>query len=309
MELQVQKSFETKDDSSFGKLYVVGTPIGNLEDLSPRAIEVLRSVDVIAAEDTRHTRKLLQVYQFHTPLWSYHEHNQRTKGEEILSALEKGKNVALVSDAGLPGISDPGEDLVRKATERGFSVVPIPGPNAGLTGLVASGLPTQPFLFLGFLPRHSKERKQALEKWRYLSATLICYEAPHRLESMLTDVYNVMGDRKVAICRELTKKHEEWLRGRLSDCLNYIRKHGVRGEYTVIISGNYGEDDTLMDQTSIWWESLSVVEHVHTYIDQGISKKEAIQLAAKDRKVPKREVYQLFHQEVDESFGHKNEKR
>jgi len=295
---RIQKSFGGDGEAfSLGTLFIVGTPIGNLGDLSPRALEVLKTVDLIAAEDTRHTRKLLQVHQFNTPLWSYHEHNQREKGEEILAALEAGKKVALVSDAGLPGISDPGEDLVRQATERGIPVVPVPGPNAALTGLVASGLPTQPFLFLGFLPRHSKERKQELKKWWRLPATLVCYEAPHRLEDMLTDALEVLGDRPVAICRELTKKHEEWLRGALSDCLVHIREQGVRGEYTVIFSGAEEEENEQEDQKA-WWSALSVVEHVHTYMERGHSKKEAIQLAAKDRNVPKREVYQLYHQEI-----------
>lgn len=296
MDLQIQKSY-AKEGVATGKLYVVGTPIGNLDDLSPRALEILRSVDIIAAEDTRHTRKLLQVYQFHTPLWSYHEHNQKSKGEEILSILEEGKSVALVSDAGLPGISDPGEYLVCEATKRGIDVIPIPGPNAALTGLIASGLPTQPFLFLGFLPRQAKERKQELEKWRHLPVTLICYEAPHRLEKMLTDVLSVLGNRRIVICRELTKKHEEWLRGNVSDCLEYVREHGARGEYTVIISGNTEEQSIRL--SNVWWESLTVLEHVHTYMDQGISKKQAIQMTAKDRKIPKREVYQLVHQNLD----------
>jgi 16S rRNA (cytidine1402-2'-O)-methyltransferase len=292
--LKIQKSFENNK----GILYVVGTPIGNLQDLSPRAGEILRQVDIIAAEDTRHTRKLLSHFQFSTPLISYHEHNEQTRGKELIERLMKGEAIALVSDAGMPAISDPGEELVRQAVEHGIPVVPIPGPNAALSALVASGLPAQPFLFLGFLPRTPKARKEELKRWAQVPATLLCYESPHRLLSMLQDVLAVLGNRRVAISRELTKKHEEWIRGRLEDCIRYIAEAGARGEYTVVIEGATEKEERETTAEN-WWETLSVIEHVDTYIQQGKTKKEAIQQTAKDRSLPKREVYNAYHQEEE----------
>jgi 16S rRNA (cytidine1402-2'-O)-methyltransferase len=273
----------------------VGTPIGNLHDLSPRAQEILSHVDLIAAEDTRHTRKLLSHFQFSTPLVSYHEHNQLERGPELLEALRAGKNVALVSDAGMPGISDPGEPLVKEAVAEGIPVVPIPGPNAALTALVASGLPTQPFLFLGFLPRMHKERVKELKRWAHLPATMLFYEAPHRLLEMLEDVLDVWGNRRVAICRELTKKHEEWVRGDLDQCIRLIKENGTRGEYTVVVSGV--DLVQSLKQEEAWWGDKSIFEHVDAYMERGMSKKEAIAQTAKDRSLPKREVYNAYHKE------------
>ncbi|RAL23158.1 16S rRNA (cytidine(1402)-2'-O)-methyltransferase [Thermoflavimicrobium daqui] len=289
--MYIQKSF--KQEQEVGSLYIVGTPIGNLEDLSPRAQEILTQVQCIAAEDTRQTRKLLAKFSFSTPLISYHEHNQQSRGEELIERLLAGESIALVSDAGMPAISDPGEDLVQKAVRSHIPVIPIPGPNAALSALVASGIQTQPFLFLGFLPRSSKARKCELAKWAKLPATLLCYEAPHRLVSMLEDVYEICGDRIVAISREMTKKHEEWLRGLLSDCLAYIKESGTKGEYTIVISGV----DSIQEEEEkvLWWDQLSILDHVKYYIDQGKTKKEAIQLTAKERGLPKREVYNLYH--------------
>jgi 16S rRNA (cytidine1402-2'-O)-methyltransferase len=290
--MRIQKSFERER----GILFVVGTPIGNLGDLSPRAREVLQNVDLIAAEDTRHSRKLLSHFQFSTPLVSYHEHNRMQRGEELLEVLREGKNVALVSDAGMPAISDPGEDLVRMAVEEGIPVVPVPGPNAALTALVASGLPAGPFLFLGFLSRVSKERKAELERWKQVPATLILYEAPHRITDTLEDLLEVLGDRRAAVCRELTKKHEEWIRGTLSECLRYIREAGAKGEYTLVVAGaNLCEQE--QEEPGGWWNELSVTEHVELYIGRGMSKKEAIVQVARDRSLPKREVYNEFHRE------------
>ncbi|SFJ35027.1 16S rRNA (cytidine1402-2'-O)-methyltransferase [Thermoflavimicrobium dichotomicum] len=273
---------------------MVGTPIGNLGDLSPRAQEVLAQVDLIAAEDTRHTRKLLSKFNFSTPLVSYHEHNKIQRGEELIERLQNGESIAIVSDAGMPAISDPGEDLVKLAVQKRIPVIPIPGPNAALSALVASGLPTQPFLFLGFLPRTTRERKTQLRRWVHVPATLLCYEAPHRLVSMLEDVLEVMGDRVIAISREMTKKHEEWLRGSLSECLEYVKKEGTKGEYTIVIAG---ADEYIEEESKKWWEDLSVIEHVEHYLAQGKPKKEAIQLTAQDRGLPKREVYNLYHAE------------
>ncbi|WP_124726297.1 16S rRNA (cytidine(1402)-2'-O)-methyltransferase [Staphylospora marina] len=292
--MKLQKS--TEQDR--GVLYVVGTPIGNLKDMSTRAVEVLKTADLIAAEDTRHTRKLLSHFQFSTPLVSYHEHNRSKRGPEIIEALKSGKQVALVSDAGMPGISDPGEDLVRLAVEEGIPVVPVPGPNAALAALVASGLPAVPFLFLGFLPRGPKERRRELERWKRCPATLILYEAPHRLAETLQDLTEVLGDRRAAICRELTKKHEEWLRGTLSECLAAVQEGGARGEYTLVVEGAGDEEgDDASDSGETGWTQLSVKEHVDLYIGRGLSKKEAIARAAKDRDVSKRDVYNEYHRE------------
>lgn len=290
--MHVVKSFAEENN---GTLYVVGTPIGNLQDMSPRALEILSEVDLIAAEDTRHTRKLLQVFQFHAELVSYHEHNKRERGAQLINQLLEGKKIALVSDAGMPGISDPGEELVRDAVSHQIPVVPIPGPNAALTALVASGLPTQPFLFIGFLPRTAKERKTELERWAKTPATLLFYESPHRITDMLADLRQVMGNRHAAICRELTKKHEEWLRGDLDQCLAYMKENGARGEYTIVVSGACKEADQSKEEA--WWESLEIQDHVNIYIKKGMSKKEAIAQTAKDRSLPKREVYNTYHQD------------
>lgn len=289
--MQIQKSFQ----QTGGILYIVGTPIGNLQDMSPRAEEILRQVDAIAAEDTRHTLKLLAHFQFSTPLISYHEHNEQTRGNQLVERLLNGESIALVSDAGMPAISDPGEELVRLAVEAGIPVVPIPGPNAALSALVASGLPAQPFLFIGFLDRVAKERKKELKRWAKTPATLLFYESPHRLTAMLQDVAEVIGDRQVAICRELTKKHEEWLRGTVSECVAWIKEEGTRGEYTVVVAGaNEAEAEEEVKQE---WSDLSIIEHVDHYIAQGIPKKEAIQQVAKERVLPKRDVYNQYHAE------------
>ncbi|MGA8942163.1 MAG: 16S rRNA (cytidine(1402)-2'-O)-methyltransferase [Thermoactinomyces sp.] len=294
--MKKQKSFVNKRQE--GILYVVGTPIGNLQDFSPRAKEILSEADLIAAEDTRHTLKLLNAFGIRTSLISYHEHNQKAREPELIERLKDGLSIALVSDAGMPGISDPGEALVKKATDEGIPVVPVPGPNAALAALVASGLPAQPFVFLGFLPREKKERKKELERWRVVPATLIFYEAPHRLTDMLEDLLEVLGDRRVAVCRELTKKHEEWLRGNLSECLEYLKEHKGRGEFTIVIEGAdpaasiSGEKETGTD-----WSSLSIRQHVDQYMEQGLNKKEAIFQAARDRSLPKREVYNAYHKD------------
>ncbi len=294
--MKKQKSFVS--DRQEGVLYVVGTPIGNLQDLSPRAREILSKADLIAAEDTRHTLKLLNAFGIKASLVSYHEHNQKTREPELIGKLADGLTIALVSDAGMPGISDPGEALIAKATGQGIPVIPVPGPNAALTALVASGLPTQPFIFIGFLPRGSKERKKELERWRIVPATLIFYEAPHRLLEMLKNTMEVLGDRRIAVCRELTKRHEEWLRGSLSECLVYLEDHKGRGEFTIVIEGADSTVSISEDkETGNDWESLSIRQHVDQYMEQGLSKKESIMQAARDRSLPKREVYNVYHNE------------
>lgn len=294
--LQVQKSF----DHTGGILYIVGTPIGNLDDWTPRAKNAFETADVIAAEDTRHTQKLLNRFGIRKPLISYHEHNRHTREKELIDRLKQGETVALVSDAGMPGISDPGEELIRSAIACDIPVIPVPGPNAAVTALVASGLPPQPFLFLGFLPRNTREREEVCRRWRRVEATLVCYEAPHRLKAMLQTVLEVMGDRRVALARELTKRHEEWLRGTVSECLQWLEDHPPRGEYTVVIAGWEGETPSMDDsEETAWWQSLTVIEHVKHYLAQGETKKVAIQRTAQDRGLPKREVYNLYHREQD----------
>lgn len=286
MKIQVSSEQHT------GILYLVATPIGNLQDLSPRAQHVLMNVDLIAAEDTRNTRKLLTYFQLSTPMISYHEHNEKKQSQQLVKRLTNGESIALVSDAGMPAISDPGEQIVKEAVKNDIPVVPIPGPNAALSALIASGMKSQPHLFLGFLPRVSNKRKKELKRWLTTPATLIIYEAPHRLANLLEDMIHVWGDRKIAIVRELTKKHEEWLRGSISECLDYIQKKGTRGEYTLIVEGADEE------KTVQWWNAISLEEHVNHYIQNGWMKKEAIGQVAKDRNLPKREVYQSYHQQA-----------
>jgi 16S rRNA (cytidine1402-2'-O)-methyltransferase len=287
-----QKSF-TNDQGNTGKLYVVGTPIGNLNEMSPRAIDILKTVDLIAAEDTRHTRKLLSYFNFVTPLTSFHEHNQMSKKDEIVEQLLEGKTVAIVSDAGMPAISDPGEVLVNAAIDAGVSVIPVSGPNAALNALVASGISPQPFTFLGFLPRHKKDRKKELEKWSSLPTTLIFYEAPHRIKQMLQDCLAILGNRKITVARELTKKHEEWLRGSTEEVLAYLNESDVLGEYCVVIEGL---SESAQAAVVNWWEEITIAEHVDHYIAKGLDKKAAIRQTADDRGVPKREVYQIYHE-------------
>lgn len=289
--MKKQKSFAESHD--VGKLYVVGTPIGNLQEMSPRALEILQTVNLIAAEDTRHTRKLLSYFQFSTPLTSFHEHNQDKKQAEIVGQLLQGKTVALVSDAGMPAISDPGEVLVTAAIAANIPVIPISGPNAAINALVASGLAAQPFTFIGFLPRHKRERKQELEKWAAFPTTLLFYEAPHRIKAMLQDCLEVMGDRNVAIARELTKKHEEWLRGTISEVLAYFAQTSALGEYCVVIEA---ASATPLAEEDKWWTALHIVDHVEHYIAEGMDKKTAIRQTAVDRNIAKREVYQVYHQ-------------
>lgn len=291
-----QKSFE----EAGGKLYVVGTPIGNLGDLSDRVRQVLASCDRVAAEDTRHTRKLLSHLDLSVPSISYHEHNRYSRLSELIEGLRGGERIALVSDAGMPGLSDPGEELIREAVEEGIPVIPIPGPNAALSAVVASGLSPQPFVFIGFLPRHGKERIGELKKWAPTPATLVFYEAPHRIQPMLKDVKEVLGDRRVAVARELTKRHEEWLRGTVSDCLTWFQQEKPRGEMTVVVEG--ASEEGRKEKTTPWWEALTVTEHVDWHVHRGKGKKEAIKAVALERSLPKREVYHTYHR-GDESAG------
>lgn len=286
-----QKSFQMNER---GTLYLVPTPIGNLEDMTFRAIRMLKEADFIAAEDTRQTKKLCNYFEIETPVMSYHEHNKEVSGRKILDMLEQGKTVALVSDAGMPCISDPGYDIVVQAVAEQYAVVPLPGPNAALTALIASGLETKHFYFYGFLQRHKKERKAELEKLRYIPDTMMFYEAPHRLGETLVSMKEVLGNRNIVLCRELTKKFEEFIRGSLEEVIHWAKENEVRGEFCVLVEGSTEEAIS----EAAWWESLTVEEHVEYYIEEkGLSSKEAIKVVTKDRNMSKRDVYQAYHVE------------
>lgn len=288
--MKSQKSFH----ENTATLYLVATPIGNLEDMTVRALRILKEVDVIAAEDTRNTKKLCNYFEIQTKLVSYHEHNQESGGYKILSYLEDGKSVALVSDAGMPCISDPGEDIVKRAIAEGFTVVPIPGANAALSALIASGIAPQPFQFYGFLSRSKKERQVELELLSQNRETLVFYEAPHRLKESLKSIQkNFGGERRIVLAREITKKFEEFLRGTVEEAVEWADANEVRGEFCLVIEGNAEPD---MVETSTWWESLSVEQHVAEVMErEQLSSKDAIKKVSEERKMSKRDVYQAYH--------------
>ena len=267
-----------------GTLYLCATPIGNLEDITYRTVRCLDEADVVAAEDTRHTKLLFSAYHIETPLFSYHEHNKADKGPVLIERLKKGEMVALVSDAGMPGICDPGSDLVREALAENIPVVPLPGANAGLTGLIASGLDTTLFTFVGFLPKTKRHRRPALEGLKNLCGTLIFYEAPHRIEGVLQEMEEVLGDRPAVLCRELTKKYEEYIRGTLSTVRRHLQEQGCRGEFVVLIGSSI--DDETERQVEV-----DYVDVLRQLMTAGTDKKEAIRLTAERCGVPKREVY------------------
>lgn len=292
MNVWQQKSFE--NEAQKGILYLVPTPIGNLEDMSFRAVRILKEADLIAAEDTRNTKKLCNYFEIQTPVVSYHEHNKESSGEKLIHKIKEGMKIALVSDAGMPAISDPGYELVEAAISEKVTVVPLPGANAALPALIASGLTCQPFYFYGFLNRSKKEKKTELESLKKQTGTLIFYESPHRLKETLTSMYDILGDRKAAICRELTKKFEEFIRGNLSEVVEWAHQDEIRGEFCLIIEG--ADESKLKEEESSWWETLSIEEHVNHYISvKEIPSKEAIKQTAKDRGINKREVYQAYH--------------
>jgi 16S rRNA (cytidine1402-2'-O)-methyltransferase len=285
--LKVQRSFSNLMDHDKGTLYLVGTPIGNLEDITFRAVRTLREAYWIAAEDTRQTRKLLTHFDIKGRLVSYHEHNKRTSGPELVMRMKLGESVALVSDAGLPAISDPGEDLVRMAIDEGISVVPIPGANAALSALIVSGLPTNKFRFVGFLPRDKKRMRDVLEQLMKDEDTLLLYESPHRLPVTLEIILDVLGDRRVALVRELTKKFEEVARGQLSETSQFLKEHPPKGEYCILIEGLTNSNDS----KNSWWKQLTIAEHVVHYEAEQLPRKEAMKKAAMDRGVSKRDIY------------------
>ena len=276
-----------------GTLYLCATPIGNLGDISARCLEILREVDLIAAEDTRRTVQLLNHFEISKPLTSYHEHNKREKGEYIIKLLKEGKNVAQVSDAGTPAISDPGEDLVSLCIENDITVTSIPGPVAGINALILSGLSTARYAFEGFLSVNKRHRAEHLASLKNDTHTLIFYEAPHKLKNTLSDMAKAFGeDRKIAIARELTKLHEEILRFTLKEAIEYYNENNPRGEYVLVIEGASEKD---MQEEAHEWESLSITEHVEKYIAEGTTSKDAIKQVAVDRGMQKREVYSQYH--------------
>lgn len=283
-----------------GTLYLCATPIGNLEDISLRALRVLREVDLVAAEDTRRTRKLFSHYDIHTPLTSYHEHNSRSKGPQLMGQLLAGKNVALVTDAGLPGISDPGEKMAALAAGEGIKVVPVPGPSASLAALVVSGLPTGRFSFEGFLPARGKDRRRRLEDLKREPRTLVLYEAPHRLAVTLADLAAVLGDRRICVARELTKQHEEIWRGSLEEAGARFRDCPPRGEITLVLEGSPGSEG-VADREGRPFSEADLTAMVSDLEQRGMSRKEAIREAARRSGVPRREVYStlLEHKKSD----------
>jgi len=288
----VQSSFSGIGEC--GELYLVSTPIGNLQDITVRALDTLRMVDVIAAEDTRQTRKLLNHFEIEAKLVSHHEHNKQTSTHGIIQWLQEGKKIALVSDAGMPAISDPGYELVRDATALHIPVIPIPGPNAGLSALIASGLPTDKFMFVGFFPREKKSLHKELNRIQFYPETIIFYESPHRITKTLIEIREVLGDRPICLARELTKKFEEFIRGSVDEVLGHLNTlDQIRGEFTVILGGCPSQES--QGPENEWWHDLDIMAHVDHYIQEGITSKEAIKKAAEDRQVPKRDVYNVYH--------------
>jgi len=274
-----------------GTLYLCATPIGNLEDITLRVLRTLQEVDLIAAEDTRNSIKLLNHFEIKTPMTSYHEYNKIDKAYQLVEKLREGKNIALITDAGTPGISDPGEDLVRICYEEGIEVTSLPGAAACVTALTMSGLPTRRFAFEAFLPKDKKEHQAVLEELAGETRTIIIYEAPHHLRKTLAELCDILGgDRRLTICRELTKRHEEKLQITLEESLRYYEINEPRGEYVLVIAGKSRAD--IRRQQQAGWEAMSIEEHMAHYESQGIDRKEAMKLVAKDRGVSKRDIYQ-----------------
>lgn len=276
-----------------GTLYLCATPIGNLEDITYRVLRTLKEVDLIAAEDTRNSIRLLNHFEIKTPMTSYHEYNKIEKAYQLVAKMREGKNIALITDAGTPGISDPGEDIVRICYEEGIPVTSLPGAAACITALSMSGLPTRRFAFEAFLPKDKKEHQAVLEELKTETRTIIIYEAPHHLVRTLQELHDTLGgDRRLTICRELTKRHEEKLQMTLADSLSYYGVNEPRGEYVLIIAGRSWEEMKKEEQAG--WETLSLEEHMAHYESQGIDRKEAMKRVAKDRGVSKRDIYQAL---------------
>ena len=282
-----------------GTLYLCATPIGNLEDMTFRAVRMLQEVDLIAAEDTRNSIRLLNHFDIHTPMTSYHEYNRIEKGHRLVSLLLEGKNIALITDAGTPGISDPGEDLVRMCRDAGVPVTSLPGACACVTALTISGLPTRRFCFEAFLPSDKKERQKVLEELKTETRTTILYEAPHRLKKTLQELRDVLGNRRLSICRELTKKFETVAETTLEEAAALYEQQEPRGEYVLVLEGR--SRSSMEEEERSQYEKMSVREHVERYEAQGMDRKEAMKQAAKDRGVSKRDIYQeLLNEDGDQ---------
>jgi len=269
-----------------GNIYLVATPIGNLEDITLRALRILKEVDLIAAEDTRNTLKLLNHFEIHKPLISYHRHNEEIKVDNLIEKLKQGQNIAIVSDAGTPGISDPGEVIVKEAIKNNINVIPIPGACAAINAIIASGLDTKEFTFIGFLPLNKKLRKQKLEEIKKENKTLIIYEAPHKLKNTLEDLKNIVENRKIVLARELTKIHEEFIRGNIDELI--AKSEQLKGEMIILIEGAEKQEEQLE------LNNLSLEEHYKYYENMGLDKKEIIKRISKDRGVNKNEIYMNF---------------
>lgn len=275
-----------------GTLYLCATPIGNLEDITYRVLRILKEVDLIAAEDTRNSIKLLNHFEIHTPMTSYHEYNKFEKGQELVEELRAGRNIALITDAGMPGISDPGEELVKMCAEAEIPVTVLPGACACVTALTVSGLGTRRFAFEAFLPMDKKERQSILEEMKSETRTMVLYEAPHRLLKTLGELKEILGNRRISICRELTKKHETIFRTDLEAAIRHYEAEAPRGECVLVIEGRSREEIEKEKQEA--WEEMTIADHVALYEKQGIARKEAMRLAAKDRGVSKRDIYQAL---------------
>ena len=275
---------------SVGTLYLCATPIGNLEDMTPRALRMLREANLIAAEDTRHTRQLLNHFDIHTPMTSYHEYNKIAKAHTLIEHLENGEDIALITDAGTPGISDPGEELVRQCYEAGITVTSLPGACACITALTMSGQPTRRFAFEAFLPYDKKERAQILENLRNETRTIIIYEAPHHLKKTLKGCREYLGNRNMTVCKELTKRYEQKRKSTLDEMIAYYEKNEPRGEYVLIFEGKSLQE--LKEEKQQEWNQLTVQEHMDHYLEKGMDKKSAMKQVAKDRGVSKRDIYQ-----------------
>ncbi len=275
--------------SEYGKLFVCATPIGNLKDITIRVLETLEEVDLIAAEDTRHTIKLLNHYDIKTPMESYHQHNLDSKGIKLINILKSGKNIALVSDAGMPGISDPGEDLIKLCYENDISVTVLPGATASVTALVLSGIKCRSYCFEGFLPSGKKAREDVLNKIKNDSRTYIVYESPHHLVDTLKVILKEVGDREIAVIKELTKKHELVLKNNISSLITYFKENTPRGEYVLVIRGE--DQDVLNQEQQKILEEISIKEHVNMFLEEGLELKDAMKKVAKERNISKREIY------------------
>jgi 16S rRNA (cytidine1402-2'-O)-methyltransferase len=278
------------NENGIGELYLCATPIGNLEDMTFRCIRVLKEADVIAAEDTRNSIKLLNHFEIKTPMTSYHEFNKVEKARVLVEKMLKGETVALITDAGTPGISDPGEELVRQCIEAGIKVTPVPGAAACINALIMSGMPTRRFCFEAFLPSDKKEKADVLEQLKTEQRTIIIYEAPHRLLRTLTELESALGGmRKIAVCKELTKRHETVYRDTISGALGYYTANEPKGEYVLVIEGRSPKE--LLEEKRAAWDDMSIEEHFNMYVSQGMDKKDAMKLVAKDRGVSKRDIY------------------